>query len=328
MKGFSRRSDLSFKTCSEGSSRKDWDSDDTKLELRLGPPGDEDWSIKKDGITKTSKTNRGTRDNNSSTLLSLGSFSNMNNGSNQNFPGSYQENSSQVVGNTTVTPWSISCSQYKQSLHPAMGKESLQIKDNAEKKGFSPASANNTAVHNTSQKRITSAPGSVVGWPPIRSFRKNIASGCASKLPAETKAINEVSTKIACKRQSESCRKGFFVKINMDGVPIGRKVDLKACDSYEKLSSAVDELFRGLLAVQNDPSVNNTKNSQGEKSITGLLDGSGEYTLVYEDNEGDRMLVGDVPWHMFVSTVKRLRVLKSSELSSLLFGSKQEREPT
>ena len=25
-----------------------------------------------------------------------------------------------------------------------------------------------------------------------------------------------------------------------------------------------------------------------------LLDGSREYTLVYEDNEGDRMLVGDV----------------------------------
>lgn len=34
----------------------------------------------------------------------------------------------------------------------------------------------------------------------------------------------------------------------------------------------------------------------GEKGIGGLLDGSGEYTLVYEDNEGDRMLVGDVPW--------------------------------
>lgn len=28
----------------------------------------------------------------------------------------------------------------------------------------------------------------------------------------------------------------------------------------------------------------------------GLLDGREEFTLVYEDNEGDRMLVGDVPW--------------------------------
>jgi auxin-responsive protein IAA len=33
-----------------------------------------------------------------------------------------------------------------------------------------------------------------------------------------------------------------------------------------------------------------------EKPIIGLLDGKGEFTLTYEDNEGDKMLVGDVPW--------------------------------
>lgn len=30
--------------------------------------------------------------------------------------------------------------------------------------------------------------------------------------------------------------------------------------------------------------------------FSGLIDGTGEYTLVYEDNEGDKVLVGDVPW--------------------------------
>ncbi|KAD4889308.1 hypothetical protein E3N88_21381 [Mikania micrantha] len=91
--------------------------------------------------------------------------------------------------------------------------------------------------------------------------------------------------------------KGFFVKINMKGVPIGRKVDLNAYDTYEKLSVAVDQLFRGLLAAQNDTSgARIYGNYEDEKPITGLLDGNGEYTLVYEDNEGDRMLVGDVPW--------------------------------
>ncbi|KAK6773835.1 hypothetical protein RDI58_029074 [Solanum bulbocastanum] len=40
----------------------------------------------------------------------------------------------------------------------------------------------------------------------------------------------------------------------------------------------------------------NEKKEDGKKLISGLLDGSGEYNLVYEDNEGDRMLVGDVPW--------------------------------
>lgn len=38
-----------------------------------------------------------------------------------------------------------------------------------------------------------------------------------------------------------------LVKINMDGIPIGRKIDLQAYDGYEKLASAVEELFRGLL---------------------------------------------------------------------------------
>ncbi|CAL5439630.1 unnamed protein product [Camellia sinensis] len=171
---------------------------------------------------------------------------------------------------------------------------------------------------------MRTAPASVVGWPPIRSFRKNLASSSSSKPIPESQ--NVVPDKVPSeKKPVESFPKGFFVKINMDGVPIGRKVDLKAYDSYEKLSS-VDELFRGLLAAQRDSSAGGIQNKhEGEKAITGLLDGSGEYTLVYEDNEGDRMLVGMSHGNMFLSTVKRLRVLKSFELSTLRFGSKQEK---
>lgn len=170
-------------------------------------------------------------------------------------------------------------------------------------------------VPNTSQKR--SAPAPVVGWPPIRSFRKNIASNTSAKQTPSNDKNTVKREKIV-----ESCQKGFFVKINMNGIPIGRKVDLNAYDSYEKLSIAVDELFRGLLAAQKDTSGGGITGNQDhqEKAITGLLDGSGEYTLVYEDNEGDRMLVGDVPWHMFVSTVKRLRVIRSTEISNLCLG--------
>jgi len=176
------------------------------------------------------------------------------------------------------------------------------------------------------------APAPVVGWPPIRSFRKNLSSSSsASKPPPPPESQAEQQhNKVAGKKPVDNYanNKGLFVKINMDGVPIGRKVDLNAYDSYENLSSAVDELFRGLLAAQRDSSAGGVHNKQEEeKAITGLLDGSGEFTLVYEDNEGDRMLVGDVPWHMFVSTVKRLRVLKSSELSAFTLGSKQDKIP-
>lgn len=91
------------------------------------------------------------------------------------------------------------------------------------------------------------APGPVVGWPPVRSFRKNLAT--TSKLGSESPT--GLPHKVANERTQaapELRGKGLFVKINMDGVPIGRKVDLKAYNSYEKLSTAVDELFRGLLA--------------------------------------------------------------------------------
>ncbi|CAN1836805.1 Auxin-responsive protein IAA26 [Linum perenne] len=197
----------------------------------------------------------------------------------------------------------------------------------AEKKPFSvspqapaPSTPANTAVPNISQKRT--APGPVVGWPPIRSFRKNLASSSSKQQQlASSDSQNDNHQSKNEKPPVEACKRGMFVKINMDGVPIGRKVDLAAYDSYTRLSTAVDELFRDLLAglSQRDSSVD-------EEAITGILDGSGEYTLVYEDNEGDRMLVGDVPWHMFVSTVKRLRVLKSSEVSALSLGcNKQKR---
>jgi auxin-responsive protein IAA len=175
-----------------------------------------------------------------------------------------------------------------------------------------------------SQKRTAPAP--VVGWPPIRSFRKNLASTSSASKLSNSDLQNGINKNIPNDQNPVETitKRGMFVKINMDGVPIGRKVDLNAYGSYEKLSTAVDLLFRDLLAAQRDSGIMNT--GEEEKSISGVLDGSGEYTLVYEDNEGDRMLVGDVPWHMFVSTVKRMRALKSSEVSALNLGNgKQER---
>uniref|UniRef100_A0A0E0GV62 Auxin-responsive protein n=1 Tax=Oryza nivara TaxID=4536 RepID=A0A0E0GV62_ORYNI len=60
---------------------------------------------------------------------------------------------------------------------------------------------------------------------------------------------------------------------------------------------AVDKVFRGLLAAERDPLAAGANNCRQEGvAISGLLDGTGEYILLYEDYEGDRVLVGDVPW--------------------------------
>ncbi|CAH1431814.1 unnamed protein product [Lactuca virosa] len=45
-------------------------------------------------------------------------------------------------------------------------------------------------------------------------------------------------------------------------------------------------------------------------------DGS-KHAATYEDKDGDWMLVGDVPWEMFVSSCKRLRIMKGYEARGL-----------
>ncbi|OVA08535.1 AUX/IAA protein [Macleaya cordata] len=329
-------------------------AEEKKLELKLGPPGEEAWFI-----------NENNKNHNSSAKPSFGCFSSMVsetlNSKNQNHKFSSME--TQPVGTIFSSSWCPGSSPSPSNFHmktqqqfqqlkpsylqfqsvpqnlPAVAKESSQLcntkvvvelqKNHTEKKACFPTSASvpaNTASCNSSQKSRT-APAPVVGWPPIRSFRKNLSNISTSK-PASESEYGVLSKDPSIKKL-ENCKKGLFVKINMDGVPIGRKVDLSAYDSYEKLSSAVDELFRSLLAAQRDSFTAGIHNKIAEvEAITGLLDGTGEYTLVYEDNEGDRMLVGDVPWDMFASTVKRLRVLKSSELSALRLGSsKEEKTP-
>lgn len=156
----------------------------------------------------------------------------------------------------------------------------------------------------------SAAAAPVVGWPPVRAFRRNLASSSSSKPSREPSGQRGKEPASAGGKAVEPGNKGLFVKINMDGVPIGRKIDLGAHAGYDTLSAAVDHLFRGLLAAQ-------TSGSGGERqAVAGILNGGGgEYTLVYEDDEGDQMLVGDVPWPMFIATARRLRVLRSSDLN-------------
>ncbi|KAG6497964.1 auxin-responsive protein IAA2-like [Zingiber officinale] len=258
---------------------------DEKLELRLGLPGGEHWSAVQEK-----------RELPIDPSLSLGHISKL--------PKSNYVAASSATKRGSTSPVVSKTEAFRQ--HKQLGFRQSQGKgtdsfqktngntEQQQQQSLVGKSKNSTIVQIDSHSRIMPAP--VVGWPPIRSSRKNLAG--AAKLPIEFQNGNSEVLK-----KCENERKCLFVKINMDGIPIGRKVDLLAYDSYDKLSMAVDDLFRDLMA---------------EKLVitTGLLDGRGENTLVYEDDEGDEMLVGDVPWEMFVSSAKRLRVLKSCDLSA------------
>ncbi|XP_061338135.1 auxin-induced protein 22D-like isoform X2 [Gastrolobium bilobum] len=130
------------------------------------------------------------------------------------------------------------------------------------------------------ESNIPPAKAQVVGWPPIRSYRKN---------------------SVQQKKDEEDEGAGMYVKVSMAGAPYLRKIDLKVYKSYPELLRALENMFKCTF---------------GEYSEREGYNGS-EYAPTYEDKDGDWMLVGDVPWHMFISSCKRLRIMKGSEAKGL-----------
>lgn len=67
----------------------------------------------------------------------------------------------------------------------------------------------------------------VVGWPPVRSYRKNMLAMQKSSNDVVGEENNAIS----------------FVKVSMDGAPYLRKVDLKIYNSYSQLSDSLGKMF-------------------------------------------------------------------------------------
>ncbi|CAN7085701.1 unnamed protein product [Brassica oleracea var. botrytis] len=87
----------------------------------------------------------------------------------------------------------------------------------------------------------------------------------------------------------------FYVKVNMEGVPIGRKIDLFALNGYHDLITTLDYMFNASILWAEEEEM------CSEKS----------HVLTYADKEGDWMMVGDVPWEMFLSSVRRLKISRA-----------------
>ncbi|KAL8094042.1 auxin-responsive protein IAA27 [Apium graveolens] len=146
------------------------------------------------------------------------------------------------------------------------------------------------------------AKAQVVGWPPIRSFRKN---SMAINPPKNDSDAEE--------KLGSGC---LYVKVSMDGAPYLRKVDLKTYSSYLDLSSGLEKMFSCFTIGQCGSHGATARDGLSESRLVDLLHGS-EYVLTYEDKDGDWMLVGDVPWNMFTETCKRMRIMKSCDATGL-----------
>ncbi|XP_020079810.1 auxin-responsive protein IAA10-like isoform X2 [Ananas comosus] len=169
----------------------------------------------------------------------------------------------------------------------------------------------------------------VVGWPPIRAFRmnslfnlskesnseldtsnpkkttnNNSSGGSSSRNGNNMKSSNGVEDPV---KKGPATRNSLFVKVNMVGDPIGRKVDLSAHHSYESLAVSLELMFH-------KPTTDLGVSIHGLNALK-LLDASSEFELTYKDKDGDWMMVGDVPWRLFLNSVERLRIVRRSETS-------------
>ncbi|XP_068303691.1 auxin-responsive protein IAA1-like [Pyrus communis] len=120
---------------------------------------------------------------------------------------------------------------------------------------------------------------------------------------AKAQVVGWPPVRVSRKKLMKSCK---YVKVAVDGAPYLRKVDLQMYNSYQQLLGALEDMFSFLTI----------RNCLNESKLMDPANGV-EYVPTYEDRDGDWMLVGDVPWKMFVETCKRLRLMKSSEAIGL-----------
>ncbi|XP_058090007.1 auxin response factor 1 [Magnolia sinica] len=92
-------------------------------------------------------------------------------------------------------------------------------------------------------------------------------------------------------RQTRSC-----TKVHMQGMAVGRAVDLTRFDRYDDLLRKLEEMF----------------------GIEGELCGPAKkWQVVYTDDEDDTMMVGDDPWHEFCNMVRKIYIYTCEEAKRL-----------
>lgn len=146
------------------------------------------------------------------------------------------------------------------------------------------------------------AKAQVVGWPPVRIYRKNTLAATATK----TKGEDEGRSEAGC----------CYVKVSMDGAPYLRKVDLKTYSSYEDLSLSLEKMFSCFITGKNSSCEPSRRERLTDGSRADALQDQ-EYVLTYEDKDADWMLVGDLPWDLFTKICRKLRIMRGSDAAGM-----------
>ncbi|XP_044329341.1 auxin-responsive protein IAA14-like [Triticum aestivum] len=83
---------------------------------------------------------------------------------------------------------------------------------------------------------------------------------------------------------SAGCTESKYVKVSVEGARYQRKVDLRAYGGHAELRAALLGLAGHML----------------------------DLAVAYEDDAGDLLLAGDLPWDMFVPDCRSIRIMRRS----------------
>ncbi|KAB2608780.1 auxin response factor 9-like [Pyrus ussuriensis x Pyrus communis] len=108
----------------------------------------------------------------------------------------------------------------------------------------------------------------------------------------------QVSPKETQSKQSCSTSARSRTKVQMQGIAVGRAVDLTMLEGYDQLIDELEEMF----------------------DIKGQIRPGNMWQIVFTDNEGDMMLMGDDPWSEFCDMVKRIFICSSQDVKKISAG--------
>ncbi|EXC24693.1 hypothetical protein L484_003135 [Morus notabilis] len=159
-------------------------------------------------------------------------------------------------------------------------------------------SPNSPSVEKVSRQPISVSTATTEGQVSTLSVAEAEQKCGSSK--ASKEAIREQLSKETQSKQSCSASARSRTKVQMQGVAVGRAVDLSLLEGYDQLIDELEEMF----------------------DIKGQLRPRNMWKIVFTDDEGDMMLLGDDQWQFFCKIVRRIFICSSQDVKKMKSGSK------
>ncbi|KAJ6955563.1 auxin response factor 18-like isoform X2 [Populus alba x Populus x berolinensis] len=111
-------------------------------------------------------------------------------------------------------------------------------------------------------------------------------------LKEQKQVLSEAMVKESQSKQGSTTSMRTRTKVQMQGIAVGRALDLTVLKGYSDLVNELEKMFE----------------------IEGELSTPKKWAVVFTDDEGDMMLVGDDPWPEFCKMVKKIFIYSSDEV--------------